>query len=627
MTLIRSVGGTAVLVVLASSAFAGSGVPPGDLEIQSLDGSGNNLAHPTWGQAETNYLRAAPVRYADGIGVPVAGPNARYLSNRVFNDSGQRLLSGRRVSQWATVWGQFLDHTFGLRADSDEAQSIPFDPNDPLEERHSDLPVIPMSRSAAGPGTGTDTPREQTNLVSSYVDAWAVYGGTPERLEWLREGPVDGDLRNNGARLLMPGGLLPRRDARGDADAAPEIDATGGLEQRGVVAGDTRANENIALTAVQTIFAREHNRIVSLLPPGLTEEQKFQVARRVVIATQQYITYEKFLPALGVRLDRYRGYNPLVNASLGNEFATVGYRAHSMVRGDFVLEADAGRYPRATLDDLRSRGATVTVSGDGRRVRIALPPALALFNPDLVETVQLGPLLAGLGRQAQLRSDELVDGVIRDVQLHNPPTCTPPEPGCLTALFDVAAIDVERGRDHGMPSYNELRAAYGLPARASFREITGEGSESFPADPELTAGDEINDPSSLDFVRLFDAEGRPIPPGSAADAVSGVRRTPLAARLKAVYGSVSAVDAFTGMLAEQPVRGSEFGELQLSIWRRQFEALRDGDRFHYLNDPGLTRIKRVYGIDYRHDLADLIALNTDIPRATLADNVFFAGRQ
>ena len=61
-----------------------------------------------------------------------------------------------------------------------------------------------------------------------------------------------------------------------------------------------RANENIALTATHTLFAREHNRIVSLLPSSLTEEQKFQIARRVVIAEQQYITYREFLPAVGV---------------------------------------------------------------------------------------------------------------------------------------------------------------------------------------------------------------------------------------------------------------------------------------------------------------------------------------
>ena len=75
-----------------------------------------------------------------------------------------------------------------------------------------------------------------------------------------------------------------------------------------------RANENIALTAIHTLFAREHNRIVAALPASLSARSKFQIARRVVGAEEQYITYNEFLPALGVTLAPYRGYDPRVNA-------------------------------------------------------------------------------------------------------------------------------------------------------------------------------------------------------------------------------------------------------------------------------------------------------------------------
>ena len=73
----------------------------------------------------------------------------------------------------------------------------------------------------------------------------------------------------------------------------------------------------------------------------------------------------------------------------------------------------------------------------------------------------------------------------------------------------------------------------------------------------------------------------------------GVRRTALAARLKGVYGAgnVDEVDAFVGMLSEPHVRGTEFGELQLAIWTKQFAALSDGDRFFYLNDPFLETVR------------------------------------
>ena len=63
----------------------------------------------------------------------------------------------------------------------------------------------------------------------------------------------------------------------------------------------------------------------------------------------------------------------------------------------------------------------------------------------------------------------------------------------------------------------------------------------------------------------------------------------LAARLKAIYGSVENMDPYVGMISEPHVAGTEFGELQLALWRKQFEALRDGDRFFYANDPELER--------------------------------------
>src|SRR5439155_27384433 len=160
------------------------------------------------------------------------------------------------------------------------------------------------------------------------------------------------------------------------------------------------------------------------------------------------------------------------------------------------------------------------------------------------------------------------------------------KPGCFgnpsltdsfTGVVDLGAIDIARGRDHGMTTYNQLRQAYGLTPKASFKDITGESSESFPADPKLTPGHEVDDPDSLDFVKLTNIDGKtmPLPDTENSSATKGRRRTPLAARLKAVYGSVDKVDAFVGMVAERHLGGTELGELQRTIWRKQFQALRD----------------------------------------------------
>jgi hypothetical protein len=615
----------AVLIVLPlASTTAPAEEACGVVTVRTLDGSCNNLTHPDWGRIGTQYSRVAPANYADGIGRPAGGPEPRYVSNRIFSDVSQNIFSPSGVTQWGFTWGQFMDHTFGLRQDSGgEDAPIRFNSGDKLEAFRNDLGSIAFQRTPAAPGTGTGTTvRQQINTVSSYIDGFTVYGGSTERLEWLREGPVDGNLSNNGARLMLDHGMLPRRDSRGNVATAPAMDANGHLRAtpgRAMVAGDVRANENHALTATHTLFALEHNRIVNRLPASLSESAKFDIARRVVGAEQQYITYNEFLPALGVSLAPYRGYNSAVNSSLSNEFAVVGYRAHSMIHGELEPSAPAGTYTEAQLAEFESLG--IEVKREAGTVALVLPLNLAFFNPELLAKIGVGPVLKGLGGESQYKNDEQIDNQLRSVLFQVPvpgnPTCLdgPGLPACFRGVSDLGAIDVARDRDHGLPTYNNLRRAYGLPVKASFTAVTGESTSQFPRDPEIDPADPINDPDIMDFVKLVNAGGGEIPLGSPeadTDAVTGIRRTTLAARLNAVYGNVNNLDAFTGMLAEPHAAGQELGELQTAIWRKQFEALRDGDRFFYQNDTVLNDIERQYGITYRQTLGQVITTNTGI---------------
>ena len=595
-------------------------------QFRTLSGDGNNVDHPGWGAEDKPYRRIAGVSYTDGIKKMVPLPPARYISNRVFKDVGQNIFSENDVSQWGWVWGQFLDHTFGLRNEKPgEKVPIPFDSKDPLERFRNDLGEIDFTRTPAAPGTGVTSPRQEINTVPSFIDAFAVYGGSDKRLEWLRNGPVDGSMADNAATLMLPGGYLPLASARGKVAAAPHMDLMGALTghpANAVVAGDVRANENIALTATHTLFAREHNRIVSKLPSSLSAEERFEIARRVVGAQEQYITYTQFLPALGVELSPYRGYNPNVDPAITNEFATVGYRVHSMVHGEFEPTVPKSTYSPAQLKTFERQG--VEVEHEGRNVTLVIPLELAFGNPGLLREVGLGPLLEGLGKERQYKNDEQIDESMRSVLFQvpkpgnpDPASCGTPtiKPGCFADVQDLGAIDIERGRDHGIPSYNRLRVAYGLRPQTSYTEITGEKTSSFPRSKKINQRDPIDDPNILDFLELKDDHGKKIPLGSdeaGEDATVGIRRTTLAARLKAIYGAgnVDRVDAFVGMLSEPHVRGTEFGPLQLAMWKKQFEALRDGDRFFYLNDPMLETIKQKYGIDYRHTLAQIIRLDT-----------------
>ena len=624
-----------IVGMLLLATFVSSGAAANaPLQPRSLDGSGNNQRHDDWGSAGTQYLRVAAPNYADGISKEVAGPPTRFVSNRIFNDVGQNLFSENDVSQWGWAWGQFIDHDIGLRDEtSAESTPIAYDKHDPLESFTNALGAIDFSRTPAAPGTGVSSPRQQLNSLSSYIDGSNVYGVTDARLDWLRNGTVDGKSSNNKATLMLtPDGYLPRVDARGNPATAPPMDLMGalaGMPTRAAVAGDVRANENIALTAIQTLFAREHNRIVAALPKSLSDELKFQLARRVVGAEEQYITYNEFLPAMGVSLRGYRGYDPGVNAGITNEFAVVGYRLHSSVHGEFDVTQPADTYSAAQLATFTGEG--VTVEQASGQVTLTIPLALAFGNPDLLQAVGEGPILQALAAEREYKNDEQIDNSMRSVLFQvpkpgipDPAVCGEPlvNPDCYTGISDLGAIDVERGRDHGMPSYNQLRRAFGLMPARSFTDITGESTDRFPQGTR--AKDPLNDPHILDFVELRDANGNVVPlgtPDAQEDAVVGIRRSTLAARLKTIYGSVDRLDAFVGMVSEEHVRGTEFGELQLAIWKQQFTALRDGDRFFYASDPALRAIEQAYGISYRHSLAELIALDSG---ATTQASVFKA---
>jgi hypothetical protein len=655
----------------------------GDFEVRSLDGRGNNPDHRRWGQVGRSYARVGEATYGeDGEPVELA-VDPRRLSNRIFNDRHQNVHSARGLTQWTWLWGQFIDHTIGLRDGNGEQADLSYDNTDPLEEFVNDTGTISFQRSAF---VERRNGHEQRNLVSSFIDAFNVYGGTEQRLEWLRNGPVDGDMSNNEATLLSTDdGFLPTADMRPDAEA-PSMELAGRLAnapEGAVIAGDRRANENIALTATQTLFMREHNRIVGELPEDLDEQMKFEIARRVVGAEMQFITYNEFLPAVGVDLPEYEGYDPEVDPRITNEFATVGYRGHSMIHGEFEIEVAPDHYTEDQLAAFEERG--IEVEEGAETTLVAVPLNAAFTSPELVPAIGIGPLLAAMGGEPEYENDEMFDNQLRSVLFMKPRDDVEDLAACMDGpalrecfeegVADLALLDVLRALDHGMPNYNDMRESYGLERNTSFTDVTGEDTDEFPDDPEIDAENPLDDPDILDFVELRDADGNPVEPdppdepdgalgeeaadveaeaetattfgrgsgdeepsedpsevtseppedeGEGALAVEAVRRTTVASRLKALYGDVDALDPFTGMVSEPHVEGSELGELQHAIWTEQFTALRDGDSFFYLNDPVLEDIEQEYGITFQRTLREVLLDNTDLTPEDLNENVFFA---
>jgi hypothetical protein len=251
----------------------------------------------------------------------------------------------------------------------------------------------------------------------------------------------------------------------------------------------------------------------------------------------QVITYHEFLPALlgSGAVRPYRGYNPTANASIANEFSTAAFRVgHTLINDDVEF-----------LDN------------DANPVREEIELRDAFFNPATILEVGADPILKYLATDNAQEVDlKLVDG-LRNF-LFGPPGA---------GGFDLAARNIQRGRDHGLADYNTTRRAYGLPAVSSFSQIS--------ANPDLQQ------------------------------------------KLQGLYGSVDDIDLWVGGLAEDHVAGASVGRTFQRIIADQFERLRDGDRYWY---------ERVFGAQALADLnatrlSDVIRRNTTI--TNLQDNVFF----
>jgi len=500
--------------------------------FRRLDGRDNNLAQPAMGATGTRLRRWVPADYADGLSQPAGAQRrgAREISNIVTAQDGP-IPNPLGASDFLWQWGQFLDHDIDLTdgADPPESWPIPVPAGDPwFDPQASGTLSMSFNRSLYDPATGSDSPRQQTNEITAWIDASTVYGSDAQRAAALRENDGSGRLKTS------PGDLLPF-NAEGLANA-------GGDSAELFLAGDVRANEQVGLTVMHTLFVREHNRLageIGVSNPGLSGDEIYQRARRLVGAMVQFITYQEYLPVLlgPGALPAYAGYDPGVDAGIANLFATAGYRyGHSTLS--------------PTLLRLEPNGSPIAQGNLALRDAFFSPGAIAAAGG-------IEPYLRGLASQVCQTVDPYLVDEVRNFLFG-----APGQGG-----FDLAALNIQRGRDHGLPGYNAVRRALGLAPKQGFEQVS--------SDPQI--------------------------------------RT----RLATAYDRVDDLDLWVGGLAEDPMPGAMVGELIRTVLVGQFRALRDGDRFWYRNVLGAEERALVEG----SRLADIIRRNTRIG-GELPDDVF-----
>lgn len=403
-------------------------------EFASFDGSGNNLDNPDLNPVpNTPELRIAPANFAPGTtDTPVDGPNARDISNVVSagtDSQNDQPTDPSGLSAMMYVWGQFVDHDLDLESVGNSPINITVPNDDPTLTPGS---TIALNRAVTDPTTGTTV-----NTVDGWLDASMVYGSDPTTAASLRN--ADGTMKTS------------------DGDYLPIVNGS-------YMGGDVRAAENPDLTAIDTLFVREHNCWVGRLQaehPDWSGDQLYNMARAIVTAEIQNITYSEFLPALlgPNAISTYQGYNSSVNPAITQEFSDAAFRfGHSIVSGEETKLDNQGN-PMETQ---------------------SLADAFTDTPSDVAANGGVDALLAG-----QISDVAQADDVYAVPELRNL-LAAPPD------AQDLIAIDIQRERDVGLGTLNETRTALGLAPYTSFDQITSDPTVASHLQQEFGSVDNVD---------------------------------------------------------------------------------------------------------------------------------------
>lgn len=417
-----------IVLMTAAGAALGDEPPLPGLEIRTADGWGNHLGDPAMGTTGALQLRLTDPTYADGVGAMRDAPHARVISNAI----GQQTTSGNdaNLSAMFWQWGQFIDHDMVLTHGGGEFAPMFAPGGDPVFPAGA---MIPFGRS--GYQTDAEGVRQFQNSVTAFLDGSMVYGSDDARAAALRS--FDGGRLTTDAN-----GFMPRNTAGLE-------NANDGFlpDQTLFIAGDIRANEQAGLTAMHTVFVREHNAWADRLAadnPTWSDEQIYQMARKIVGAEIQKITYDEWLPAmLGEgALGAYAGYDSSVDAGISLEFSTAAFRfGHTMLNENLMrLNEDGSAFSAGPLTLHQN-----------------------FFNPDSITPAgSLDALIRGMAAQEAEQLDTRLSSGVRNMLFGDPGA----------GGMDLLAANLMRGRDHGIGTFNDIREAFGLERLSDWSQLT-----------------------------------------------------------------------------------------------------------------------------------------------------------
>ncbi|XP_077165967.1 thyroid peroxidase [Paroedura picta] len=551
-------------------------------KYRHITGVCNNREHPRWGASNTALARWLPPAYEDGLSQPKGWnsgflyngfplPSVREVTRKIIEASNEAVTEDELHSDIFIAWGQYIDHDLVFTPQSTNQPSLVGEvdcrktcenqsPCFPIQVFANDLfamnmDCMPFYRSSPACATGHHevllehlsdlNPRQQINSLTSFLDASTVYGSTSATESKLRNlTSKEGLLRINTQYFDKGREYLPFVD-QVPSPCAQNLKAQEVERIECFMAGDSRSSEVISLAALHTLWLREHNRLAKALKelnPQWSSETVYQEARKIVGALHQIITVRDYVPkvigpdAFNQYIGAYKGYNHTVNPSVANVFSTAAFRfAHAAIH-PVIKRLNAQYEYDPNLPNLHLHEV--------------------FFSPwRLIKEGGLDPLLRGmlatpakLQVQDQLLNEELTKKLF--VLSNN-------------GSLDLASLDLQRGRDHALPGYNDWREFCDLP-------------------------------------RLR----------TEADLATAIENRTVVKKIMELYGNPNNIDVWLGGIVENILPGARTGPLFACIIGKQMKALRDGDRFWWENSNVFTNPQRRELRKY--SLSRLICDNTDV---------------
>jgi hypothetical protein len=429
-----------------------------NLNVRQPDGSFNDVRAPMMGAQGTRFGRNAPLPMVWPNDAAVLSPDPRRVSLELMRRDTFK--PAKILNTLAAAWIQFQVHDWthhGKNATRDIAPPYEMEigEGDPWPEKG---PVTVLRSKPDGtydPDSGL--PPTFLNTVTHWWDASQVYGSSKKQVDDGRSF-TDGKLKmaEEDGQVMLP--LDPNVENF-------DIDLTG-------------INENywVGLSVLHTVFAKEHNAVCEMLKlhyPTWSDDELFERARLIVSALIAKIhTVEwtsAILPTPVLHEAMFADWYGLADGKLEG---LLGFTKNDMITGVPGSRTDHFDVPFAITEEFVSVYRLHSlIPDDWVFTGPAGGPALAERDFQAISGKGVRPLVSELGWNDVIYT--LGINYPGAITMHNFPTTLQEFVLENGARIDLAATDLIRDRERGVPRYNDFREILHRGRASSFEDLTG----------------------------------------------------------------------------------------------------------------------------------------------------------